>query len=76
MRIALVTQEDPFYLPPALDAFCSARPKDVCALIVLPAFNENMLATARRLYESYGARDFTRLGIRYSLAKAADLVNG
>jgi len=29
MRIALVTQEDPFHLPPALDAVCRARRGDM-----------------------------------------------
>lgn len=76
MRIALATQEDPFYLPRALDAFCAARRGDVCALIKLPAFSENLLATAKRLFEFYGFVDFTRLAIRYTGAKAAGLMNG
>ena len=76
MRIALVTQEDPFYLPRALDAFCAARQDDVCALISLPAFNENLLATANRLFEFYGLVDFARLTFRYARAKAAGLMNG
>ena len=61
MRIALVTQEDPFYLPPALDAVCRARPHEVVAVIILPAFNEGLRATARRLWAFYGPLDFTRL---------------
>jgi methionyl-tRNA formyltransferase len=76
VRIAVVTQEDPFYLPPALDAFCRARPGDVVALIILPAFNESLAATARRLHEFYGTRDFVRLLVRYVGAKLADRVNG
>jgi hypothetical protein len=36
MRIVLVTQEYPFYLPPALDAFCAARRGEVVAMIILP----------------------------------------
>lgn len=75
MRIALVTQEDPFYLPAALDSICASRSGDVCALIVLPAFNEGLFSTARRLYELYGLRDFSRLVTRYGLAKIADRVN-
>lgn len=76
MRIALVTQEEPFYLPPALSAFCAARQQDVVALIILPAFNEGLAATARRLYEFYGPTDFVRLAGRFALAKAADKLNG
>ena len=75
MRIALVTQEEPFYLPPALDTFCAARQADICALIILPAFNETLVDTARRLYEFYGPVDFVRLALRYCGAKLADKVN-
>lgn len=75
MRIVLVTQEEPFYLPPALDALCSARQNDICGLIILPAFNEKLTATARRMYEFYGLLDFARLGARYSWAKLADRLN-
>src|SRR5262249_2834734 len=75
MRIALATQEDPFYLPPALDAFCAARPGEVVAMIILPAFNEGLAATARRLYAFYGPVDFVRLGARFAGAKIADRVN-
>jgi methionyl-tRNA formyltransferase len=75
MRIALVTQEEPFYLPPALDALCTARQKDIAALIILPSFNEGLRATAGRLYEFYGPRDFTRLTGRFTWARIADNLN-
>lgn len=76
MRIALVTQEDPFYLPPALDGFCKGRPGEVVAMIILSAFNEPLQETAKRLYEFYGPLDFVRLGLRFAGAKLADRVNG
>lgn len=44
-------------------------------MIILPAFNEPLSATARRLYEFYGPLDFLRLGVRFVLAKIADRVN-
>lgn len=75
MRIAVVTQEEPFYLPPALTSFCGARAEDVVALIVLPAFNERLSATAARMYDFYGPYDFLRLSGRYLWAKAADWIN-
>jgi len=75
MRIALVTQEEPFYLPPALEALCTARQKDVVALIILPPFNEGLSATARRLYEFYGPWDFARLSGWFVWAKIADKLN-
>jgi methionyl-tRNA formyltransferase len=75
VRIVVVTQEDPFYLPPALEAFCRARAGDVVGLVILAAFNETLTATARRLHEFYGTRDFARLLVRYLGAKVADRVN-
>jgi methionyl-tRNA formyltransferase len=75
MRIALVTQGGPFYLPLALEVLCSARQKDVVALIILPSFNESLRATARRLYEFYGPWDFVRLSGRFAWAKIADRIN-
>ena len=76
MRIVVATQEDPFYLPPALDALCRARGRDIVGIIILPAFNEGLRDTAGRLWEFYGPVDFVRLGIRFAGAKLADRVNG
>jgi methionyl-tRNA formyltransferase len=75
MRIVIATQEDPFYLPPALDALCRARGRDVVGIIILPAFNEGLRDTAGRLWEFYGPVDFMRLGVRFAGAKLADRVN-
>ena len=75
MRIALVTQEDPFYLPPALDAVCRARRGEVVAVVILPAFNERLTATAGRLWDFYGPLDFMRLAARYAWARAADALH-
>jgi methionyl-tRNA formyltransferase len=75
MRIAVVTQEEPFILAPALDQLCRARAKDIVALIILPSFNEKLAATARRLYDFYGPVDFGRLVVRYGWTRLADFVN-
>ena len=75
MRIALVTQEEPVYLPPALDALCKVRQKDIVALIILPSFNESLRATAGRLYKFYGPWDFARLAGRFIWARLANNVN-
>lgn len=75
MRIAVITQNEPFYLPPALDAFCSARRSDVVALVILSAFDERLFATARRLYGFYGPLDFCRLTGRFARAKLAGRLN-
>jgi methionyl-tRNA formyltransferase len=75
MRIVIVTQEDPFYLPPALDALCRARGREVVGIIILAAFNERLTETARRLWDFYGPIDFTRLAFRFLGAKIADRLN-
>ena len=75
MRIVIATQEDPFYLPPALEVVCVARPGEVVGFVILPAFNEGLAATARRLYEFYGPLDFVRLAARFVGAKLADRLN-
>ncbi|HEY3191137.1 MAG TPA: formyltransferase family protein [Solirubrobacteraceae bacterium] len=75
MRIVIATQEDPFYLPPALDALCRAWGADVAGIVLLPAFNEGLRDTAARLYEFYGPVDFVRLGLRFAGARLADALN-
>lgn len=75
MRIALVTQEEPFYLPPALDAFCRKRQKDIVAMIVLSAFNESLKDTAKRLHNFYGTIDFLRIAGKFVYAKIAHYAN-
>jgi methionyl-tRNA formyltransferase len=75
LRIALITQEEPFYLPPALDALCRLRRDDLVALVILPSFNESLPQTARRLYDFYGPRDFARLCGRFLGARILDRLN-
>lgn len=75
MRIALITQQEPFYLPQALATFCAARHKEIVALIILPSFNERLDATARRLYDFYGPWDFIRLSARFLWARTVDRLN-
>lgn len=52
-----MTQNGPFYLPPALHKFYEAR-REVCAMVVLRAFDESRWTAARRLYEFYGPVNF------------------
>lgn len=75
MRLALITQEEPFYLPPALEIFIRARREEIAALIILPTFNEAKSKMARRLYDFYGPRDFLRLLGRFAAAKLWDRLN-
>lgn len=75
MRIAIITQEDPFYLPPALDTLCKALQTNIVGLIVTPSFNEKLTSTAKRLYNFYGALDFSRLVAYYIWAKTLNRFN-
>ena len=72
MRIALITQEEPFYLPAALDAFCGTRGDQLVGMVILPSFNESIWKTARRLLEFYGPFDFCRLCRRFVWARILD----
>jgi methionyl-tRNA formyltransferase len=74
MRIAIITQEEPFYLPTALDNFCQVRHQDIVAIIILPSFNEKITQTAYRLYRFYGPFDFIRLAGRFIRIKFADFL--
>ena len=75
LRVALLTQEEPFYLPAALERFCAGCKDDLVGLIVLPAFNESRWKNAKRLYEFFGPVDFGRLTVRFGLAKVTDKIN-
>lgn len=75
MRIALVTSEEPFYLPPAVDDFCKGCKDELVGLIILPAFNESRWKNATRLWEFFGPVDFSRLLWRFGWAKVFDKVN-
>ena len=66
MRITLITQDEPFYLPPALDALCRLEEVGITGMIVLPSFNETLIKTARRLYDFYGPIDFMRCPFLHS----------
>jgi methionyl-tRNA formyltransferase len=75
VRIALVTQEEPFYLPTAVEDFCKGCKDEIVGLIILPAFNEDRWKNAQRLYEFFGPVDFSRLLWRFGWAKLFDKVN-
>ena len=75
MRIAIVTQEEPFYLPPSLDRLVAARRADIVALVILRPFNESLLDVGRRLYEFMGPRDFVDECFHFAVARGLDMAN-
>jgi methionyl-tRNA formyltransferase len=75
MRIVLITQDDPFYLPENLDFFLSNLPDDTevvgCVVTKVSPFGkkESFLDKARRTYGIFGARFFLRYGLDYLVSK-------
>jgi methionyl-tRNA formyltransferase len=79
LRIHIVTEEDPFYLPVFFREFFAHLPRDrfiVTGVDITPPLNQKTrLALARKLYGFYGPVDFARLAIRYAAIKAMDLLS-
>jgi methionyl-tRNA formyltransferase len=77
LRLHVITEEDPFYLPVFFREFLSALPSDRFELLgidVTPPLNQpSRRALAAKLYRFYGGLDFIRLLGRYAAAKALDL---
>jgi len=75
LRIVLVTQEEPFYLPPFLYRLACARGEEIVGMVILRPFDENLLDVGRRLYDFYGLRDFAVECLHFVWAKTLDFVN-
>ena len=75
IRIVVVTQEEPFYLPPFLERLARVRGKDIVGMVILRPFNESLLDVGRRLYGLFGPKDFAVECFHFALAKGFDLIN-
>ncbi len=75
MRIVIVTQEEPFYLPPFLERLAQARGSDIVGMIILRPFNESLLDVGKRLYELYGPWDFAIQCAHFAQAKFFNSLN-
>jgi methionyl-tRNA formyltransferase len=75
LRIALVTQEEPFYLPTFLERLAHARESEIVAMIILRPFDESLLDVARRLYAFMGPKAFALECVHFARARALDLLN-
>jgi len=75
MRIVLITQDDPFYLPENLDYLFGHLPRDteVVGSIVTGVSpfgkRESFLDKARRTFNIFGARFFLRYGLDYVVSR-------
>lgn len=76
MRIAIITQDEPLYLPPAIHALVQSLGGQVKVGVVLPSFNEGRVANVRRFLGLMGPMDCARLVRRYISAKVLNKVNG
>ena len=75
MRIVLITQDDPFYLPENLDYFLDNLPDGIevvgCAVSKISPFGkkESFIDKARRTYNIFGARFFIRYSLDYVISR-------
>ncbi|WP_134670283.1 formyltransferase family protein [Halorussus marinus] len=71
-RVAVVTQDDPFYMPLFFESFFSALSEDVevFRVYILQSFDESLPELASRMYRLYGPVNFARQGIRYAYRTA------
>jgi methionyl-tRNA formyltransferase len=78
LRIHIITEEDPFYLPVFFREFLARVPWDrieILGIDITPPLNQpTRQALARKLYGFYGGVDFVRLAGRFAIAKALDLL--
>lgn len=68
LAIALVTQDDPFYVRVFFEEFMKIRDRlDVIkAVVIAPAMGKKSFAALlRQMYEFYGPWNFLRVGVRY-----------
>lgn len=75
MRIVIVTQEEPFYLPPSLERLAQARGRDIVGMIILRPFDESLVDVGRRLYDFYGPKEFAIECLHFAWARGMDIVN-
>lgn len=76
--VAVVTQDDPFYLPLFFESFFDAAPDavEVADVTVLQSFDESFPALVRRMYGLYGPVNFIRRGVEYARRKTWNQFGG
>lgn len=78
MKIAVITQEEPFYLPAFMDQFLSRIRDRVVLVVGLPSVppHESRLDMARKFFTLWGPRLFISQCLRYAWYSIADSVPG
>lgn len=77
LRVVLVTQDDPFYLPFFFKSFNASLKKThgikvVGVIIQKPLGKKSFTTLVRELYDFYGFADFLRMGTRFVVKKFFD----
>lgn len=74
LRVIVVTQDDPFYVPVFFESFFATLPESVKVerVVCLDPFDESTFDLARRMYGFYGPTNFVRRGVEFSYRKAVD----
>jgi len=73
-RVAVVTQDDPFYMPIFFEMLFENLDErvEIDHLVLFQPFGEDTLSFARRMYGFYGPRNFLRRGVQYAIRTALD----
>lgn len=73
LRVLLVTQEEPLYLPAFFELFLSSARDKIIAIVILRSLNTSLLTAAKQLYNLYGMKDFLVLCLKYLKARFLDI---
>jgi methionyl-tRNA formyltransferase len=76
LRIVVVTQDDPFYVPLFFERFLADLPEAVSvrSIVCLNSFNESLPELIQRMYRLYGLRNFLRRGVEFAARTTADRI--
>jgi methionyl-tRNA formyltransferase len=71
LRVAIVTQDEPFYMPTFFEAFFEELSEDVVidSVTILDLLDDSMAELATRMYGLYGPVNFLRRGIEFVYRK-------
>jgi methionyl-tRNA formyltransferase len=72
MRVMFVTEEDPIYVSIFFETLFAEpfrKSIDIPAVAICRPFNASLMATAGRIWHTYGAIDFLRLLFKYALRR-------
>jgi len=75
MKIAVVTQDEFFYIPKFFGQLLAKLDKttfQIESIVILPTFNESIFHLAKRMYNFYGIFNFCRQGVKYVTTKLLD----